>query len=111
MIDGRFWRPDRQGLVDADAEVQPIDARLITDINKTFQTCVAAKTVKVTACLLSNLPAWDLEKITLTVLNFLLAAGWAPPPCDMGNTLLALRSDIYAVSFCLAMSPHEWTRG
>ena len=59
-------------LVDAEAEASAIAARPVTDIDKTYQTCVAAKAATVPAELLFKLPARDFAKITSAVQNFLL---------------------------------------
>ncbi|MDO5116000.1 MAG: phage tail assembly protein [Synergistaceae bacterium] len=59
-------------LIDAEAEAFAITARPVTDIDKTYQSCVAAKAAKVPADLLFRLPARDFAKITSAVQNFLL---------------------------------------
>ena len=60
-------------LVDAEAEASAITGRPVTDIDKTYQTCVAAKAAKVPADMLFTLPARDFAKITSRVQNFLLS--------------------------------------
>ena len=60
-------------LVDAGVEASAITGRPVTDIDKTYQTCVAAKAAKVPPDMLYTLPARDFAKLTSRVHNFLLS--------------------------------------
>ena len=59
-------------LVDAEAEAYAITKRPVTDIDKTYQACVAAKAAKVPVDLFFKLSGRDFAKITSAVQGFLL---------------------------------------
>lgn len=61
-------------LVSAEAEAFSMTGRPATDLDKTYQACVAARAAKVLSDMILSLSAKDFAKITSMVQTFLLEA-------------------------------------
>ncbi|MEA5034032.1 phage tail assembly protein [Cloacibacillus evryensis] len=59
-------------LINAEKEASVMLFRPATDIDKTYQVCVAALACRVPSDMLMSLPGRDFSKITSEVQNFLL---------------------------------------
>lgn len=61
-------------LVSAESETLSLTGRPATDLDKTYQACVAARASKVPSDMILSLPAKDFARITSEVQTFLLGA-------------------------------------